>query len=207
MSSDDPYAIDDFELNFFNTQIKPNIKDEVENFISLDGRVSLDNENVNLKHGNISLLEGKISLEDGGISLKTGNISLKSGNISLIDGSISLDNENILLKSGHISLYRGNINLLQGQLYVQSDERLKTDIRPIENALDRIGKLKGVYYHWKDDKKEKQEIGVIAQDVQQQFPELVNTDKNGILSVDYIKLTAILIECVKDLKQQISHKS
>ena len=84
MSSDDPYAIDDFELNFFNTQIKPNIKDEVENFISLDGRVSLDNENVNLKHGNISLLEG--------------NISLKSGNISLIDGSISLDNENILLK-------------------------------------------------------------------------------------------------------------
>ena len=193
MSSDDPYAIDDFELNFFNTQIKPNIKDEVENFISLDGRVSLDNENVNLKHGNISLLEG--------------NISLKSGNISLIDGSISLDNENILLKSGHISLDRGNINLLQGQLYVQSDERLKTDIRPIENALDRIGKLKGVYYHWKDDKKEKQEIGVIAQDVQQQFPELVNTDKNGILSVDYIKLTAILIECVKDLKQQISHKS
>jgi hypothetical protein len=193
MSSDDPYAIDDFELNFFNTQIKPNIKDEVENFISLDGRVSLDNENVNLKHGNISLLEG--------------NISLKSGNISLIDGSISLDNENILLKSGNISLNRGNINLLQGQLYVQSDERLKTDIRPIENALDRIGKLKGVYYHWKDDKKDKQEIGVIAQDVQQQFPELVNTDKNGILSVDYIKLTAILIECVKDLKQQISHKS
>jgi hypothetical protein len=193
MSSDDPYAIDDFELNFFNTQIKPNIKDEVENFISLDGRVSLDNENVNLKHGNISLLEG--------------NISLKSGNISLIDGSISLDNENILLKSGNISLNRGNINLLQGQLYVQSDERLKTDIRPIENALDRIGKLKGVYYHWKDDKKEKEEIGVIAQDVQQQFPELVNTDKNGILSVDYIKLTAILIECVKDLKQQISHKS
>ena len=193
MSGDDPYAIDDFELNFFNTQIKPNIKDEVENFISLDGRVSLDNENVNLKHGNISLLEG--------------NISLKSGNISLIDGSISLDNENILLKSGNISLNRGNINLLQGQLYVQSDERLKTDIRPIENALDRIGKLKGVYYHWKDDKKEKQEIGVIAQDVQQQFPELVNTDKNGILSVDYIKLTAILIECVKDLKQQISHKS
>ena len=200
MSSDDPYAIDDFELNFFNTQIKPNIKDEVENFISLDGRVSLGNENVNLKHGNISL-------KHGNISLKHGNISLENGGISLIDGSISLDNEHILLKSGNISLDRGNINLLQGQLYVQSDERLKTDIRPIENALDRIGKLKGVYYHWKDDKKEKQEIGVIAQDVQQQFPELVNTDKNGILSVDYIKLTAILIECVKDLKQQISHKS
>jgi len=89
---------------------------------------------------------------------------------------------------------------------VQSDERLKTDIRPIENALERVDKLKGVYYHWKDDdKKEKLEIGVIAQDVQKQFPELVNTDKNSILSVDYVKLTAILIECVKDLKQQISY--
>ena len=193
MSGNDPYAIDEFELNFFNTQIKPNIKDEIEDFIPLDGRIRLDTEHINLKHGNISLIDGGISLEHGGIKLK--------------DGSISLDNENINLKYGNISLDRGNINLLQGQLYVQSDKRLKTDIRPIENALERVDKLKGVYYHWKDDKKEKQEIGVIAQDVQQQFPELVNTDKNGILSVDYIKLTAILIECVKDLKQQISHKS
>lgn len=193
MSGNDPYAIDEFELNFFNTQIKPNIKDEIEDFIPLDGRISLDTEHINLKHGNISLIDGGISLEHGGIKLK--------------DGSISLDNENINLKYGNISLDRGNINLLQGQLYVQSDKRLKTDIRQIDNALERVDKLKGVYYHWKDDKKEKQEIGVIAQDVQEQFPELVNTDKNGILSVDYIKLTAILIECVKDLKQQISHKS
>ena len=200
MSGDNLYAIDEFELNFFNTQIKPNIKDEIENINLVDGSISLDCENINLKHGHISLDRGNINLDRGGIKLK-------GGNISLIDGSISLDNEHINLKSGNISLDRGNINLLQGQLYVQSDERLKTDIRPIENALERISKLKGVYYHWKDDKKEKHEIGVIAQDVQQQFPELVNTDKNGILSVDYIKLTAILIECVKDLKQQISHKS
>lgn len=185
MSDNDQYAIDEFESEFFNTRIKPNIKDDFENMVSVDGSISLDNEHIKLKHGNISLIEGNISLERGGISL---------------------DNENINLKYGSISLEQGNINLMQGQLLVQSDERLKTDIQPIENALERVDKLKGVYYHWKDDdKKKKLEIGVIAQDVQQQFPELVNTDKNSILSVDYIKLTAILIECVKDLKQQISY--
>jgi len=136
-------------------------------------------------------LENLVS-SDGRIALDTENINLKHGNIRLAEGSIILE--------------QGNISLMQGQLLIQSDERLKTDIRPIENALERVDKLKGVYYHWKDDdKKKKLEIGVIAQDVQQQFPELVNTDKNSILSVDYIKLTAILIECVKDLKQQISY--
>ena len=121
----------------------------------------------------------------------TENINLKCGSINLDHGTINLDN--------------GDIILMKGGLFLHSDKRLKTDIRPIENALDRIDKLKGVYYYWKgDDVHEKQEIGVIAQDVQQQFPELVNTCKNGVMSVDYAKLTAILIECVKDLKQQIS---
>jgi hypothetical protein len=164
MSYDDRYAIDYDESEFFNRIIKPLITDDVENLASVDGRIGLDSENINLNHGDIRLAEGSIILE------------------------------------------QGNISLMQGQLLVQSDERLKTDIRPIENALERVDKLKGVYYHWKDDdKKEKLEIGVIAQDVQKQFPELVNTDKNSILSVDYVKLTAILIECVKDLKQQISY--
>lgn len=183
MSYTDPYLIDESELNFFNNTVMPNIKDENSNLV--DGNISLDCGNITLKHGSINLDHGGITLNDGSINLS--------------DGSINLDNQ-------HINLQSGDINLRKGQLFIQSDKRLKTDIRPIENALDRIETLKGVYYHWKDDdKKEKGEIGVIAQDVQQQFPELVNTDKNGILSVDYAKLTAILIECVKDLKQQISY--
>ncbi|NDF16248.1 tail fiber domain-containing protein, partial [bacterium] len=58
-----------------------------------------------------------------------------------------------------------------------SDERLKTDIHPIENALDRILKIDGVRYRWKDPKTMdgKAQIGVIAQKVEKVFPEAVST--------------------------------
>jgi hypothetical protein len=137
------------------------------------------------------------------------NIQKRVGTLDDVLGSSSIDLKQggIQLDKGAINLGSGDITLTTGKVIMYSDERLKTDIRPIENALERVDKLKGVYYHWKDDNKDKtQQIGLIAQDVQQQFPELVNTDKNGILSVDYPKLTAILIECVKDLKKQLSER-
>jgi archaellin len=132
------------------------------------------------------------------------NIQKLVGTLDDISGGNSID-----LKKGNINLDKGNISLKEGQLLAYSDETLKTDIRPIENALERVDKLKGVYYYWKDDTKNEktQQIGVIAQNVQQEFPELVNTDKNGVLCVDYPKLTAILIECVKELKQQLSQRA
>lgn len=146
-----------------------------------------------------------------GITGPTDFFTLKiKPNIQKLVGSFNdtLLTNSIDLKQGNINLDKGDISLKEGQLLAYSDERLKTDIRPIENALERVDKLKGVYYYWKDDNKNEktQQIGLIAQNVQQQFPELVNTDKNGVLCVDYPKLTAILIECVKDLKQQLSHR-
>jgi hypothetical protein len=135
------------------------------------------------------------------------NIQKRVGTLDDVSGGNSIDLKlgSIQLDKGAISLTTGDISLTTGKVVMYSDERLKTDIRPIENALERVDKLKGVYYHWKDENEDKtQQIGLIAQDVQKQFPELVNTDKNGILSVDYPKLTAILIECVKELKQKLT---
>lgn len=114
----------------------------------------------------------------------------------------------VTLAKGNVTLAKGDITLEAGTLFSFSDERLKMNIRPIENALERIDKIKGVYYQWKDKgENSDQEIGVIAQDVQQQFPELVTTNKDGILAVDYAKLVAVLIECVKDLKEQLRSSS
>jgi hypothetical protein len=135
------------------------------------------------------------------------NIQKRVGTLDDVSGGNSIDLKlgSIQLDKGAISLTKGDISLTTGKVVMYSDERLKTNIRPIENALERVDKLKGVYYHWKDENEDKtQQIGLIAQDVQEQFPELVNTDKNGILSVDYPKLTAILIECVKELKQKLT---
>ena len=89
-----------------------------------------------------------------------------------------------------------------------SDSRWKKDIKPLESSLDNIAKLRGVNYQWNRDQypdkrfSDKPQIGVIAQEVEQVFPQVVNTDSKGYKYVDYNKLVAPLIEAVKELNQK-----
>ena len=87
-----------------------------------------------------------------------------------------------------------------------SDERLKEDIKPIENSLDKVMQLQGVTYKRNDVNDPKTQIGVIAQQVEPILPEVVLTaeDEMGTKSVDYAKMTAVLIEAVKELKQEVT---
>ncbi len=82
-----------------------------------------------------------------------------------------------------------------------SDERLKDNIKTIENGLDKVEQLRGVTY----TRDEKENIGVIAQEVEKILPEIVLTadDEMGTKSVDYSRLTAVLIEAVKDLSARV----
>lgn len=85
-----------------------------------------------------------------------------------------------------------------------SDARLKKDVVELDSALEKLDQLRGVYYHWIDDNQPKErQVGVIAQEVESVFPELVH---NGIAhkSVDYAKLTAVLIQAVKELKAEVA---
>ena len=67
-----------------------------------------------------------------------------------------------------------------------SDVRYKKDLKPIENALDRVIQLKGVSFSWKDESMGKgQQLGVIGQEVEKVFPEVVSTDSDGYKSVAY----------------------
>jgi hypothetical protein len=85
-----------------------------------------------------------------------------------------------------------------------SDARLKKDIVTLEGALDKIDTIHGVHYHWIDGEQSKsRQVGVIAQEIQEVYPELVREGGNGYLSVDYPKLTAVLIQSVKELKALI----
>ena len=85
---------------------------------------------------------------------------------------------------------------------LSSDLRLKTDIQPLENTLAKVLNLRGVSYVMKADETKERKIGVIAQELEQEFPELVNTDDKGMKSVAYANLTAVLIEAVKGLKAE-----
>jgi hypothetical protein len=85
-----------------------------------------------------------------------------------------------------------------------SDIRLKEDIKPLENSLEKIKQLNGVDFKFKDS--EKRNIGLIAQNVEKVLPELVHEfDKDGELykGVSYDKLVAVLIEAVKEQQVQI----
>lgn len=85
-----------------------------------------------------------------------------------------------------------------------SDSRLKKDVHPISGALDSIAKINGVTFNWKDETKGKgEQIGVIAQDVEKVLPQIVFTGNEGMKSVDYAKLTPVLVEAVKELKETV----
>jgi hypothetical protein len=88
---------------------------------------------------------------------------------------------------------------------LSSDVRFKRDIHTLDNVLGKILKLRGVSYEWRSEEfpekhfTTRPQIGVIAQEVEQEFPELVDTDKNGYKSVNYPALVSPLIESTKEL--------
>ena len=92
--------------------------------------------------------------------------------------------------------------------YSSSDGRWKKNIEPLESSLDKISNLQGVTYEWKMDEypdfglMEGKQIGLVAQDVEKELPELVSEDKDGYKAVSYTKLTAVLVEAVKELKRE-----
>jgi hypothetical protein len=85
-----------------------------------------------------------------------------------------------------------------------SDARLKNQVVNLDGALDKIDGMRGVYHHWiHENQPQERQIGVIAQEVQAIYPELVNQGGNGYLSVNYPKLTAVLLQSIKELKAMV----
>ena len=94
-----------------------------------------------------------------------------------------------------------------------SDLRLKKNINLIPNALNRILNLKGVSFNWRTDEfpkfnfEEGSNLGFIAQDMENVFPELVRTEKNGYKSIAYDNLTPVLVEAMKEQQKIIINQT
>jgi len=82
-----------------------------------------------------------------------------------------------------------------------SDCRCKDNITTVENAYCKIGPIRGVNYNWKDSGK--YTLGVVAQEVEEAFPELVTTDDDGFKSVNYNGIVGVLVETVKCLQSKV----
>jgi len=83
-----------------------------------------------------------------------------------------------------------------------SDMTLKQDFTPIHNPLDIISQLTGFGFTWKDSKQKS--YGLSAQEVEKVIPDIVKERPDGTKGINYLNLTAFLIEAIKDLKQEIA---
>lgn len=85
-----------------------------------------------------------------------------------------------------------------------SDRTLKKDITPIVGGLAKILSLHGYDFSWKADGRK--DMGIIAQEVEQVFPNIVHTNAQGIKSVEYSNLVAPMIEAMREQQATIDHQ-
>jgi hypothetical protein len=90
-----------------------------------------------------------------------------------------------------------------------SDQRLKSDVRPLTGALASVLALRGVRYHWnalgiqRGGRAGAEQVGLLAQELEQVYPELVSTSPDGYKAVNYAQLTPVLLEALKEQQAQI----
>lgn len=179
--------------------------------LSVTGAISGTSLNVgtgNLTAGAASVSSLSSSGSVSGASAQfTGNITTTTGKVitDTIDnysGSDVTITANLALGTNTITcgtITSSGTVTASGNVTAFSDERLKTDIKTIDNSLEKVQKMRGVYYTKDNDKN----IGVIAQEVEKVVPELVYTHENGLKSVAYGNMVGLLLEAIKEQQNQI----
>jgi len=123
--------------------------------------------------------------------VSSSNVST-SGNVNAVNGNFS----------GNVGAVNGTFSgtVMANTITETSDERLKFNIRPLENQLDNVELLSPKRFNFIKNPGEA-EIGLIAQDVQKIYPEFVN-EINGVYSIEYSKLTVVLIQALKEMQDE-----
>ena len=131
-------------------------------------------------------------------------------NVGFLDFSSSVSDSDIRLRGNDggsmitaltLDMSEAGAATFNNNVTAFSDERLKDNIETLEDGLDKVEQLRGVTY----TRDGRENIGVIAQEVEKILPEIVLTadDEMGTKSVDYSRITAVLIEAVKDLSARV----
>ena len=149
------------------------------------------------------------------------------------DGNFHIGAENMISNDGRMVIQdnTGNVGIgttnpgytldVAGSVHgtsfpTSSDIRFKKNVKPITNALEKVKQLEGVYFEWNDLHKEVlgrskgmdgTQVGFIAQEVEKVVPEVISKwgqdNVNDYLAIDYARLTAILVEAVKEQQKEI----
>ena len=156
----------------------------------------------------------KFAQYNGQVTISTGTIQQQMG--------LTVNTASYILSLGVGTTASGTVGEIRASneitAYYTSDIRLKENIRPIADPITIVDQIRGVRFDWTDEYVKsrggedgyfvrKNDIGVIAQEIEAVLPELVATRDNGFKAVKYEKLVALLVEVVKDQQQQINHIS
>jgi hypothetical protein len=197
------------------------------------GRLAEANGNYSFAVGNATDALGDYSVASGFISVARGNISTAFGQNTLAKSYASMalgryndtlatengsawqatdrvfvigDGTGNTARSSSFYLLKNGNGWMQGTLTQASDARLKKDIAPLKNVLPRLVSLSGYNYNWKDDKNMPGlQAGFIAQEVQALMPELVTSNTEGQLAVNYSGMLPYLLEGIKEQQQVIKN--
>ena len=174
--------------------------------INGEGNLTFDGTNLTVAHSSGAVIfaaahaADKIQLYSGGnekIGTEANTMLFTADNYKFKDvaGTVNLSMDN----AGNVSATADVI------AFASSDKRLKDNLKPIENSLDKVSKLSGYEFDWNDKQKtyKGHDIGVVAQEVEEVLPELVATREDGYKAVKYEKIVALLIEPIKELKAEV----
>lgn len=182
--------------------------------ILFTGKICINNNIFIYDNGDIEMISGDLTLITGNTDILTGTLHV--GGKTILDDVFTVNaNTNItgvMTFNGDITM-SGNItmtgDIVANSIETFSDMKFKTNIKSLDNSIiNKINKLNPVSYNWntKDfpNFPESNEIGLIAQELQQHFPELVH-DKGDYLTVSYDKLCPILIKYIQNLNMRIEN--
>ena len=164
--------------------------------------------------GSASTVMGKGTIASDYGSLVIGTYNL-SGSTVTVDATLpNIGNTAFVIGNGTNAvksdafkvMYNGNATVsndltVSGDVVVSSDARLKANIISLGSTLAKLLLIDGKRYTMKKDGKQK--IGVLAQDIQKVFPELVTTDDKDMLAVNYQGLVPVLINALKEQQSEI----
>jgi hypothetical protein len=127
--------------------------------------------------------------------------TLDEGGSSFVthDPESAFNNEDVT----NLADFRAKTILCQ-RVKAASDARLKKNVEEFANAMEQVKKLRPVWYNWKKDEDSVgKEMGFIAQEIEEEIPSLVHTERTGYKSVEYAKMVALLTKALQEQQEQI----
>jgi hypothetical protein len=195
----------------FGTSLGPVI-----NIIDTDGKVGIGTSTPSYKLHVTSTIKTDLDLiTDGDLYFKNNKtIKFYNANGTTVSNILNLDSNNALNIQGNVIYFKtlagtnlgnfdGSGNLTAtGDIAAFSDEKLKKNVKTIQNALEKVKSLRGVEYERVDI--EQKGIGFIAQELEKIIPNVVNT-QGDYKTVSYGNITSILVEAIKELSKEVEY--